>query len=115
MLYYYRLISTCVCTFFICSGIVCQGQASVRLITLDPGHFHAALVQKSMYAGVDSLVYVSAPPGPDVESHLDKIKTYNTPQKHPTHSSDKLYTRNDLRQPTRTANPANPSAHARHH
>src|SRR5260221_10725957 len=98
MLYYYRLISTCVCTFFICSGIVCQGQASVRLITLDPGHFHAALVQKSMYAGVDSVVYVYAPPGPDVESHLDKIKTYNTREKDPTHWTEKVYTGNDFLQ-----------------
>ena len=26
--------------------------AEVRLITLDPGHFHTALVQKEMYPGV---------------------------------------------------------------
>ena len=30
----------------------------VRLITLDPGHFHAALVQKLMYPQVDPVVYV---------------------------------------------------------
>ena len=28
--------------------------AQVRLMTLDPGHFHAALVQKEMYPGVAS-------------------------------------------------------------
>ena len=28
-------------------------RAPFRLITLDPGHFHAALVQKSMYPDVD--------------------------------------------------------------
>jgi hypothetical protein len=28
----------------------------IRLVTLDPGHFHAALVQKSMYPTVDSTV-----------------------------------------------------------
>jgi hypothetical protein len=26
--------------------------ADVRLMTLDPGHFHAALIQKEMYPGV---------------------------------------------------------------
>ena len=26
--------------------------ADVRFVTLDPGHFHAALVQKEMYPGV---------------------------------------------------------------
>jgi len=35
----------------------------VRLITLAPGHFHAALLQKSMYEGVDSTVQVFAPDG----------------------------------------------------
>jgi hypothetical protein len=35
--------------------------APFRLITLDPGHFHAALVQKFMYADVDPLVHVYAP------------------------------------------------------
>ena len=40
----------------------------VRLITLDPGHFHAALVQKEMYPGVDSLVYIYAPEGQDRKS-----------------------------------------------
>jgi hypothetical protein len=33
----------------------------VKIITLDPGHFHAALVQKSMYSQIDSNVYVYAP------------------------------------------------------
>ncbi|GAG07892.1 unnamed protein product, partial [marine sediment metagenome] len=42
---------------------------SVKLITLDPGHFHAALVQKTMYDEVSPTVYVYAPKGPDVEDH----------------------------------------------
>ena len=36
----------------------------VRLMTLDPGHFHAALVQKEMYPGVATVVHVYAPLGP---------------------------------------------------
>ncbi|MGB3799338.1 MAG: putative oxidoreductase C-terminal domain-containing protein, partial [Lewinella sp.] len=51
--------------------------ASVRLITLDPGHFHAALVQKSMYPQVDSTVHVYAPEGGDVDLHLERIERYN--------------------------------------
>lgn len=35
----------------------------VHLVTIDPGHFHAALVQKTMYADVDSVVHVYAPQG----------------------------------------------------
>jgi predicted dehydrogenase len=68
-----------------------ENTAPVRLITLDPGHFHAALVQKSMYAGVDSSVYVYAPEGPDVQQHLDKIKAYNGNAQNPTHWNEVVY------------------------
>ena len=37
--------------------------ADVRLMTLDPGHFHAALIQKEMYPGVAPRVDVYAPLG----------------------------------------------------
>ena len=43
----------------------------IRLMTLDPGHFHAALVQKTMYPGVSPRVHVFAPLGPDLIAHLD--------------------------------------------
>jgi predicted dehydrogenase len=70
----------------------------VRLITLDPGHFHAALVQKSMYGDIDSVVSVYAPAGPDVQSHLDKINAYNTRPKDPTHWVEHVYTGPDYLQ-----------------
>ncbi len=50
----------------------------VHLITLDPGHFHAALVQKSMYPQIDFTVHVYAPAGEDVQQHLERIERYNT-------------------------------------
>jgi predicted dehydrogenase len=64
----------------------------IHLVTLDPGHFHAALVQKSMYSDVDSNVYVYAPPGADVKAHLEKISAYNTRQQDPTHWNEHVYT-----------------------
>lgn len=64
---------------------------AIRLITLDPGHFHAALVQKSMYEGVDSTVHVYAPNGPDLQLYLDKIDTYNTRPDDPTHWKEDVY------------------------
>ena len=66
--------------------------SSIRLVTLDPGHFHAALVQKSMYPDVDSNVYVYAPPGPDVKTYLGIISTYNTREKDPTRWNEHVYT-----------------------
>jgi predicted dehydrogenase len=55
-----------------------------RLITLDPGHFHAALIQKSMYAGVSKRVAVYAPLGPDLIAHLDRIARFNLRGENPT-------------------------------
>jgi predicted dehydrogenase len=56
----------------------------VQLMTLDPGHFHAALVQKTMYPQVDSIIHVFAPEGPEVNDFLNKIKQYNSRQEDPT-------------------------------
>ncbi|OFY62107.1 MAG: oxidoreductase [Bacteroidetes bacterium RBG_13_42_15] len=68
----------------------------IHLITVDPGHFHAALVQKTMYKGVDSAVYVYAPEGPDLELHLDRIKGFNNRQEQPTHWFLQVYAGNDF-------------------
>src|SRR5881398_2671965 len=73
-----------------------ENKATVHLITLDPGHFHAALVQKSMYHEVDPNVYVYAPEGPDVHQHLDKIKAYNGNAENPTHWNEEVYLGNDF-------------------
>jgi predicted dehydrogenase len=50
----------------------------IRLITLDPGHFHAALVQKEMYPEVSPRVSVFAPLGNDLVEHLARIARFNT-------------------------------------
>src|SRR5712691_11042951 len=56
----------------------------VRLMTVDPGHFHAALVQKEMYPGVSDRVDVYAPLGPDLTEHLNRIVAFNTRSEQPT-------------------------------
>jgi predicted dehydrogenase len=53
-------------------------------MVLDPGHFHAALVQKTMYPQVDSTIYLYAPEGPEVQDFLGKIESYNTQEEAPT-------------------------------
>jgi predicted dehydrogenase len=68
----------------------------VHLVTLDPGHFHAALVQKSMYPDVDSVVQVYAPEGKDLQYHMDRINGYNTRSENPTHWKENVYTGNDF-------------------
>src|SRR3546814_17304235 len=61
-----------------------EQDGKIRLMTLDPGHFHAALVQKSMYPEVDSVVHVYAPDGPELKAHMDLIERYNSRPEEPT-------------------------------
>ncbi len=69
---------------------------AVQLVTLDPGHFHAALVQKTLYDDVDSTVHVYAPEGSDLTWHLDRIKSYNTRSADPTNWNEQVYTGEDF-------------------
>lgn len=56
-----------------------------RLIVVDPGHFHAALLQKEAYVEVDPRVSVYAPLGPELLDYLNRICLFNTRTDHPTH------------------------------
>jgi predicted dehydrogenase len=58
--------------------------SEVRFMTLDPGHFHAGLVQKEMYPNVAKRVDVFAPLGPDLIEHLNRIVSFNTRKENPT-------------------------------
>lgn len=69
--------------------------SAVRLVTLDPGHFHAALVQKTNNPSIDSVVHVYAPGGPELEAHLGLIKQYNERTENPTHWKEEVYTGTD--------------------
>jgi len=59
-------------------------ERTVRILTLDPGHFHAALVQKTMLPGVSPQVHVYAPDGPELEAHLKRIESFNRRAENPT-------------------------------
>src|SRR5438094_10222708 len=87
---------------FLMIFISCKNQLSVNdtktvhLVTLDPGHFHAALVQKTMYKDVDSVVHIYAPAGNDLQLHLDRITAYNNRKENPTHWKEEVYTGSDF-------------------
>src|SRR5690606_34989478 len=70
----------------------------IQLITVAPGHFHAALVQKSMYPDVDSVVHVYAPDGPEADAHLALIDQYNGRAENPTSWAEKVYRGDDFLQ-----------------
>ena len=58
--------------------------AAVRFVTIDPGHFHAALVQKRAYPEVSPIVRVYAPSGDELTAHLGLIESFNTRADEPT-------------------------------
>lgn len=88
--------------FFIFCFIVvsanAQNNSKVKLITLNPGHFHAALVQKSMYAAISPDVYVYAPKGRELDAHLALVEGYNKRTDNPTSWNEHVYTGDDYLQ-----------------
>lgn len=56
----------------------------VRLMILDPGHFHAALVQKKMSPRIARQVHVYAPEGPELQDYLGRIQAFNSREQDPT-------------------------------
>ncbi len=70
-------------------------EGEIRLMTLNPGHFHAALVQKNMLRQVDPTVYIFAPEGNDLELHKERIEGFNTRDENPTSWELDIYTGDD--------------------
>lgn len=69
----------------------------VKLMTVNPGHFHASLVQKYGYNQVDSIAYVYAPEGSDgLQRHLDRIEQYNRRKESPTNWVEEVFTGPDF-------------------
>lgn len=71
------------------------GGSAVRLVQLNPGHFHAGLVQKTMYEGIDPGVHVYAPAGPELEDFLSRIDDFNSRADQPTHWRMTVYRGSD--------------------
>lgn len=67
-----------------------------KLIVLDPGHFHAALVQKETYPWLSKQVSVYAPLGPDVLDYLTRVALFNTRKENPTGWNIELHTGPDF-------------------
>ncbi|MFN0124723.1 MAG: putative oxidoreductase C-terminal domain-containing protein [Blastocatellia bacterium] len=77
------------------------------LMTLDPGHCHAALVQKEMNDQVSPDVYVYAPAGFDLDEHMKRINDYNNRAANPTRWQEKVYTGGDYLQKMLADKPGN--------
>jgi len=84
-----------------------ENAKSIKLINLDPGHFHAALVQKSTYENVDSVVHVYAPEGNDVKDYVKRIEGYNSRAEQPTNWKIELHTGPDYLEKMLAEKPGN--------
>lgn len=79
----------------------------VKLMTLDPGHFHAALIQKTSYENIDTTVDVFAPEGPEVRNFLKSIDNYNNRAENPTNWNVKAHLGDDYFQRMLAEKPGN--------
>src|SRR4051812_12030375 len=101
-----------VSSFWVASAAVAllAGCTTVRLITLDPGHFHAGLVQKTMYPDVDPVVHVYAPGGEyadDLAEHLKRIDGFNKRAADPTKWNEVVYSGSDYLEKMLAEKPGN--------
>jgi predicted dehydrogenase len=71
------------------------GKDKVKLMILNPGHYHAALVQKTMYDQVAPVAHVYAPAGPEVQEYLNLIGSFNSRAENPTSWQEKVYIGDD--------------------
>jgi predicted dehydrogenase len=81
------------------SGLLLHGADATnqaKLIVLDPGHFHATLIQEDMYPSLAKQVSVYAPLGPDVLDYLQRIERFNTRKEKPTSWDIELHTGPDF-------------------
>ena len=108
------VISICLLTAFISCAVQEEGKTEdtaaggkVRLMVLNPGHYHAALVQKSMYDQVAPAAYVYAPVGAEVQEYLKRIESFNDRSEKPTSWQEKVYAGDDYLEKMLTEKPGN--------
>ncbi|HHV85262.1 MAG TPA: oxidoreductase [Petrimonas sp.] len=70
----------------------------IKLIILDPGHFHASLLQKFPQKQVNDTVLVYAPEGNELNQYLASIENYNERKDNPTRWHEIAYSGNDYLQ-----------------
>ncbi|MDZ4695579.1 MAG: putative oxidoreductase C-terminal domain-containing protein [Deltaproteobacteria bacterium] len=68
----------------------------VQLVTIAPGHFHAALVQKTQIPGVSNTVHVYGEPGFDLAEHIKRVGAYNSRIDSPTQWTMEIHAASDF-------------------
>src|SRR5690554_5186023 len=73
------------------SDIFTGKPGEIKLVILNPGHFHASLLQKFSQPLVNDTVHVYAPAGKELEQYLASIEAYNTRSENPTNWVEVVY------------------------
>jgi len=76
---------------------------AASLVTVDPGHFHASLVQNRTYADVDRVARVFAPEGAELDAHLKLVANFNSRPQNPTDWQEEVYRGGDYLEQFRAA------------
>lgn len=84
-----------------------RAPARVELITLDPGHFHAALIQREHYPNTSPRVHVYAPFGQDLVDHLARLARFNQRADSPTHWQVEVHASDDFLERMLSERPGN--------
>ena len=84
-----------------------ESNAEITIMSLDPGHFHAGLIHKSMYPQVDSTVYVFAPEGAELKDYMNRLAGYNNREEDPTAWNLQVSTGDDYLQKMISTKPGN--------
>ena len=67
----------------------------IELVVLDPGHFHASLLQKFPQKQVNDTVWVYAPEGDELNQYMKSIEGYNRRSEKPTRWHEMVYAGED--------------------
>lgn len=70
----------------------------IEVVVLDPGHFHASLLQKETLTDVSDTIRIYAPEGIAVNQYLESIDSYNQRAESPTTWKKQVYTGDDYLQ-----------------
>ena len=89
-------MKTILLSLLITLPVMAADNKEIRLMTLDPAHFHASLVQKFDNPQINPVVHVYSPGGDELQGHLQRIESFNTRAENPTHWQTKVYTGPDF-------------------
>src|SRR5690554_1501443 len=73
-----------------------KGEAGeIKLMVVDPAHFHADLLLKENNVRINRDIFVYAPQGIGLSQHLDRVKFFNSRTKNPTNWNLTVYDGDD--------------------